>query len=112
MTTKRESKIQRECMDYAELALQGRLIKTNAAGRNGWPDCTLLVPRCAPVFVEFKSKSGKLSSAQLRWAEWLVTHGFKHAVVTDLDEFVDICEELQTDDNPRKAKSWFTRSKT
>ena len=91
-----ESKLERECRDYTEHALDGKLVKASIVGQNGWPDRMLLVPGCPIVFIEFKGPGKRPSASQKRWAHWLKSKGFLHWVIDDWDKFLLLTNALRT----------------
>jgi hypothetical protein len=57
-------------------------------------DLELLVARndCNALFLEAKTKVGRLSDKQKEWAEAVKNHGYKCVVFRSLDEFIHIIE--------------------
>ena len=60
-----------EIVRYVEEELGGECLKLKLDGRTGFPDRTILMSNCTPVFVEFKKPGGKLRSAQVKWKKRL-----------------------------------------
>lgn len=63
--------------------------------RPGFPDLVLLMPsgEWAWLAMEFKSKGGRLSESQKRYAEYLPKHGVLHKVIWEFEEFTELIEE-------------------
>ena len=60
-----------EIVRFVEDELGGECLKLKLDGRTGFPDRTILLPGCSPIFVEFKKPGGKLRAAQVKWKERL-----------------------------------------
>ena len=60
-----------EIVRYVEEELGGECLKLKLDGRTGFPDRTIILPNCVPIFVEFKKPGGKLRSAQVKWKKRL-----------------------------------------
>ena len=60
-----------EIVRFVEDELGGECLKLKLDGRTGFPDRTILMQNCFPIFVEFKKPGGKLRAAQVKWKERL-----------------------------------------
>lgn len=83
----KESGIETECLIYVKQKL-GRMPKWTAPGNAGVPDRILFLPNKPPVFIEFKTPSGKLSAAQTRWIDFLDSNGHEVWLIRDVPTFV------------------------
>ena len=85
----RESLLEKQCRNWAKE--RGWLVyKFTSPGNNGVPDRIFI--RQAIVFVEFKSKYGKLSAVQRYQIERLEKHGARVWVIKDLQTFKNMLE--------------------
>lgn len=105
-----EETLQERCVDwfdrhYPELRLllhhspnegrrsivEGAHLKASGM-RTGFPDLVLLIPsgEWAWLAMEFKSKCGRMTEAQKKYADYLPKHGVKHRVVRTFDDFVNL----------------------
>lgn len=83
----KESGIEADCLAYVRQKL-GKMPKWTSPGNAGVPDRILFLPNKPPVFIEFKTPSGKLSAAQTRWLAFLVDNGHEAWVIRDAATFV------------------------
>lgn len=59
----------------------------------GVSDACLLPPHMGnAVFIEYKTENGRVSKSQQEWAKRAVIAGYNYHVVTNLDEFKDVCK--------------------
>lgn len=59
---------------------------------SGWPDLEIMGPG-GPLFVEFKTPTGRQSGNQKMVEERLTSMGYKYFVIRSLDEFIKLCHE-------------------
>jgi len=57
---------------------------------SGLPDLVIFFRHRNVVFVEFKLPTGDLSDKQIEWQEYLINHGYKYYVITDIEQFVGL----------------------
>ena len=87
----------KEMVDKIYSILGGTL---NRMGRKkGFPDLVVLLPaitgsvvqrRDVTIFIEVKSKKGRLSAFQKEWGDWLLDSGFVWAVAHDVNDVHDL----------------------
>lgn len=72
--------------------------------RPGFPDLVLLMPsgEWAWLAMEFKSKGGRLSESQKRYAEYLPKRGVLHKVIWTFEEFKELIEDYLKDNDGRE----------
>ena len=83
-----ERDLEAACRSWAE-ARGWRCYKLTSPGTRGFPD-RLFVRDGRIVFVEFKTKTGRVSHHQKRRIAELEADGCEVAVVRSLDEFVEL----------------------
>lgn len=83
-----------EIHNNAHSAKSGMIHK--AIGRQpGVADNCLLLPNGqGPVFLEFKTGSGKQSEAQKKWEAICKSAGYKYYVIRSLNDFKSLCLQL------------------
>jgi hypothetical protein len=87
--------IKDECMARGWIALHGSM--AHRAHRTiGEADFCCLLPCGVTIFVECKTKSSKLSQAQMAIQAWMHKLGHQMHVVRSLDQFQTICREAMT----------------
>lgn len=52
----------------------------------GVPDCVILRPSGAPIYIELKAFAGVLSIAQKEWRDWCINSGQPYAVCRSVGE--------------------------
>lgn len=82
MEAKLQAKIIEKCKEYGILAF-----KTVAVGRRGFPDLTLILPGGVVVFIELKTKTGKLRPNQIIIRDKLLKQGANIHVIRSVEEF-------------------------
>ena len=83
-----EAELWGHCKTWLRREYDGRLKKVEPSGDNGFPDGIILIPCCAPIFAEFKSPRGGVSSTRQRqWADWLKKSGFNFMLVNEFEIF-------------------------
>ena len=78
-----ETRIERSTIQYA-LARGWRQRKMAFVGRRGCPDRWFMRGDNALVIIEFKDPDGKLSVAQAKEVNWLMTNGFNVHVIDNM----------------------------
>lgn len=72
-------------------------LKLTADNARGWPDRTVLCPGGAVLFLEFKTRTGKLSMHQVGRLKTLQSMGFRAEVVDNLVDAQEILQEVLDD---------------
>jgi hypothetical protein len=90
----RETKFQKDCLDWINDNHRGRLIAVNIHGggysNKGFPDILVFGDQKA-VAIELKSDSGyKIQADQLIWRRRFLAVGTHHYVIDDFDAFVEV----------------------
>lgn len=77
----------RSVAGYVELAKQGV--------RKGFPDYMILTPniRWSALFIELKTKKGKLTEAQEEWIRKLIERGYYASVARGCEEAINVFED-------------------
>lgn len=82
----REAQLEAKCRKYTE-SKGGKLYKWVSPMNAGVPDRILILPHKRPVFVEFKTETGRLSMLQEAVADELRSLGQKVYVVRSFETF-------------------------
>jgi hypothetical protein len=61
---------------------------------SGVADTCLLIPKGDPIFIEFKTETGKQSDAQKNWESIVNFAGFRYEIIKSLAEFQELCKGL------------------
>ena len=75
-----------------EIEKRGAMLKAMGV-KSGAPDLVILIPPSTAAFIEIKSPSGRLSTAQIATAQILMGAGFQFETVRSLD---DMTSRLKT----------------
>ena len=80
-----EADIEKDVVRFVE-SVGGECLKLKIDGQRGWPDRTLLLQEGLILFVELKTKSGRIRQQQVHWVSRLKSLGFKVKVCRSLEE--------------------------
>lgn len=89
-----ESKIEKECGDYA-FAMGFGWHKVRMLGQRGMPDRILVVPGMPAVFVELKTTRGSISWLQRLKLHELIDMGQEVWIVRSVNDLVTFVEEYR-----------------
>ncbi len=59
-------------------------------GRRGFPDLSIFLKNNKTLFVELKSKNGKLTNHQIKFKEIIINLNYEYIIITSLLELKDI----------------------
>jgi len=88
-----EKELERWSMKYARQH-GGWLLKFTSPGTAGVPDRILLMPGCAPVFVEFTAAGGRVTPLQRAVMAKIEDHGGKCFVINSKEAFTELLEAI------------------
>ena len=77
----------------------GKCIKL--VGYVGIPDRLILLPEAIAIFVELKTKQGKLSALQVHWGKLLTGLGFNYKVFNDIEKIDELFHIVGKKDLPK-----------
>lgn len=97
----KESEIEKILVDEVR-GLGGRAYKWVSPGNNGVPDRIVILPGNAPVFVELKTKTGKLSAIQQVQIRRLESLGQRVEVIYGEEGLIRYFRELGLTDSARR----------
>jgi hypothetical protein len=88
-----QSKIEKWCIDH-----HFYFIRDRSRGRNtpGQPDLVIALPDRRTLWIELKSKMGRLRPEQIRVIQQLILHGHEIHVVKSFRQFLTIVHEDKT----------------
>jgi hypothetical protein len=95
-----QRKIERWCAEWGRPCLSFRQSKyAKRMLPAGWPDCTIIMPGGKVLFLELKSKSGRLSDEQKRTKLQFMALGHEIHLVTSYKKFLLITTVGKNEDN-------------
>lgn len=65
-------------------------VKVDSTSRRGWPDLTCVLPNGVVVFVEVKTKTGRLSKLQAKTISEINSQGGYAHVVRSVEQFTSL----------------------
>ena len=78
-------------------------LKTDSTSHRGWPDLTVILPNGTVLFVEIKTKTGRLSKLQQHIHQQMRANNAHVYTVRSLDEFKRAIEPHITDASPTNS---------
>jgi len=92
-----ESTIEKKVVAAAYKKWGIRSIKLNGPGARGWPDRLFLIPGnpSRPLFIEFKSPTGRVSVIQRRNHEIIRDAGFEVYVCSDFEDVMGLIKSMR-----------------
>ena len=70
-------------------------VKTDSTSTRGWPDLTVIFPSSTVVFVELKTKTGRLSENQKQVHQRITKQGARVHVIRTIEQAQDLITTYQ-----------------